>query len=51
MIVYCDCTDCANWDDGFCKNQRKTGLVAIKIDEDARCSDYVPKPEEEQNDG
>lgn len=51
MIVFCDCLDCTNWCDGLCDN-RKPGMEAIRIDEDARCTDYVPKPEEEgQNDG
>lgn len=48
MIVYCDCEDCASWCDGKCENRWPIGMEAIRIDKDARCTDYVPKPEEEE---
>ena len=46
MIVYCDCRDCTNWREGRCENKWPIGTEAIKVDEDARCSDYVPSPAE-----
>lgn len=47
MIVYCDCRDCANWSDGGCDNKWPINFAAIKIDDEGRCTDYVPKPEED----
>ena len=44
MRVYCKVKTCANWEDGHCINTTLPGINAIHIDEDARCTCYVPMP-------
>lgn len=48
MIVYCECKDCANKVDEYCRCKwSSNGMYTILIDDDGRCTDYVPNPCEE----